>query len=80
MVRRNAGGPAVAHGLDTSFLVATEFACHADHIGDHRWRVAETALPWGRVEAHRREAWAGAGDQISALREQDGKSWPSCDG
>ena len=23
----------MTHGLDTSFLVATEVACHADHIG-----------------------------------------------
>ena len=30
MVRRNAGGPGVTHGLDTSFLVATEVGCHAD--------------------------------------------------
>ncbi len=31
MVRRNAGGPALTHGLDTGFLVATEVSCHADH-------------------------------------------------
>jgi predicted nucleic acid-binding protein len=31
MVRRNAGGPGVTHGLDTSFLVAAEVTCHADH-------------------------------------------------
>lgn len=32
MVRRNAGGPGVTHGLDSSFLVAAEVSCHADHL------------------------------------------------
>ena len=39
MVRRNAGGPGVTHGLDTSFLVAAEVACHADHTAARRQNV-----------------------------------------